>query len=291
MAEMKVRRDPKPPVASPARWRRGNFAAALIAALIANGAGAPTHAQSSASDEIARYRQLLQDGNPAELLVARGEQMWLQPRGPNNVSLADCDLGLGRGVVKGAYARLPRYFGDANLVQDFEARLVFCMVTLQGFPREELIRHPFSAVGERQTDIEALTAYAVDQARGATIDVPQAHPFERAAFARGRYLFYLRAGPYDFSCSTCHGADDRRIRLQELPNFERAEAARLAFAQWPAYRVSQGALRTMQWRINDCFRQQRFPEPTFTSQATVDLITYLGVRANGGKMDSPSIKR
>jgi len=272
--------------------RRPNSAVALIAALIGIGATAPAAiAQSSASDEIARYRLLLQDGNPAELLVARGAAMWQQARGPNDISLAGCDLGLGRGIVKGAYASLPRYFADADQVQDFEARLIFCMVTLQGFPRDELVRHPFSAIGERQTDIEALTAYAVDQARGATINVPQTHPLERAAFARGRYLFYLRAGPYDFSCSTCHGADDRRIRLQELPNFERAEAAQRAFAQWPAYRVSQGALRTMQWRINDCFRQQRFPEPTFTSQATVDLITYLGVRANGGKMDSPSIKR
>jgi sulfur-oxidizing protein SoxA len=47
----------------------------------------------------------------------------------------------------------------------------------------------------------------------------------------------------------------------------------------------------MQWRLNDCFRQQRWPEPVFASPATVDLITFLGVNANGAKMDSPSIKR
>jgi L-cysteine S-thiosulfotransferase len=121
--------------------------------------------------------------------------------------------------------------------------------------------------------------------------VSQAHPKERAAFERGKTLFYMRAGPYDFACSTCHGADNQRIRLQALPNFERTGAAQLAFASWPAYRVSQGALRTMQWRLNDCFRQARWPEPIFISPATIDLITYLGVRANGGKMDSPSIKR
>jgi sulfur-oxidizing protein SoxA len=50
-------------------------------------------------------------------------------------------------------------------------------------------------------------------------------------------------------------------------------------------------MRTMQWRIYDCFRQQRFPELKFTSQASVDLITYLAVNANGGKMDAPAIKR
>ena len=69
------------------------------------------------------------------------------------------------------------------------------------------------------------------------------------------------------------------------------EPAKQAFATWPAYRVSQGALRTMQWRINDCFRQQRWPEPIYISQGTVDLITFLGVKAQGGTMNSPAIKR
>jgi sulfur-oxidizing protein SoxA len=247
--------------------------------------------QSSTMDEIARYRQMLQDGNPAELLVVRGEELWKTKRGPNNASLEQCDLGLGPGVVMGAYARLPRYFADADQVLDFEGRLVYCMVTLQGLKREEVVRNPYSGTAQRQTDIEAITTFVVEQSRGMKIDVPQNHAKEKAAFERGRYLFYMRGGPYDFACSTCHGADNQRIRLQDLPNFEKTEAAQRAFAQWPAYRVSQGALRTMQWRINDCFRQQRFPEPVFVSQATIDLITYLGVRANGGAMESPSIKR
>jgi sulfur-oxidizing protein SoxA len=263
-------------------------AAAFGAAFLSAGTAL---AQSNTLDEIARYRQMLQDGNPAELLVARGEDLWKDKRGPKQASLEQCDLGFGPGVVKGAYARLPRYFGDADAVMDFEARLVHCMVTQQGFKREEVVAKPFSGAGQRQTDIEAITAYVVEQSRGLPIDVPQGHPKEKAAFERGKYLFYMRSGPYDFACATCHGVDNQRIRLQDLPNFEKAEPAQRAFATWPAYRVSQGALRTMQWRLNDCFRQQRFPEPVFISQGTIDLITFLGVKAKGGKMDSPSIKR
>ncbi|MFN9806554.1 MAG: sulfur oxidation c-type cytochrome SoxA [Betaproteobacteria bacterium] len=268
--------------------RRGVWAA-LAAGLLS--AGLPAIAQQNAAEEIARYRAMLQDGNPAELVAMRGEGLWKTKRGPKQVSLEQCDLGLGPGVVKGAYARLPRYFADADTVMDFEARLVHCMVTLQGFTRAEATRNPFSGTGQRQTDNEAITAWVVEQSRGARIDVPNSHPKERAAFDRGKYLFYMRGGPYDFACSTCHGVDGQRIRLQDLPNFEDAKAAQRAFAQWPAYRVSQGALRTMQWRINDCFRQQRFPEPVFVSQTTIDLIHYLGVRASGGTMESPSIKR
>ena len=266
--------------------RYGRIAAAAL--LFCAGAAA---AQNNTLQEIERYRQMLQDGNPAELLVARGEALWKEKRGPKKASLEQCDLGLGPGVVKGAFAQLPRHFQDTNSVLDFEGRLVQCMTALQGFDRAELVKAPFSGAGQRQTDIESLTAYVVEASRGMPIKVPQGHPMEKAAFDRGKYLFYMRGGPYDFACSTCHGVDGQRIRLQDLPNFEKAEPAQRAFATWPAYRVSQGTLRTMQWRINDCFRQQRFPEPVFVSQATIDLITFLGVKAEGGKMDSPSIKR
>jgi sulfur-oxidizing protein SoxA len=48
----------------------------------------------------------------------------------------------------------------------------------------------------------------------------------------------------------------------------------------------------MQRRLNDCFRQQRFPYPLYGSDVTIALSTYLGVTANGaGESTAPSIKR
>lgn len=272
-------------MAAPRALRAGAFAAALLAPL----AGAAQENQTL--KEIERYREMLQDGNPAELMVAKGEDLWKKKRGPKNASLEACDLGLGAGAVKGAYAQLPRWFSDTGEVMDFESRLVHCMVTLQGFERDKVIAKPFSGAGQSATELEALTAYVVEESRGATIAIPQRHAKEVAAFQRGEKMFFYRGGPYDFSCATCHSVDGQRIRLQELPNLTKKEPAQRAFATWPAYRVSQGALRTMQWRLNDCFRQQRFPELKYTSQASIDLITFLGVNANGGKMDSPAIKR
>ncbi|HET7772477.1 MAG TPA: sulfur oxidation c-type cytochrome SoxA [Burkholderiaceae bacterium] len=249
-------------------------------------------AQTSAQDEIAKYRQMLADGNPAELTEARGEDLWTQKRGPRQASLERCDLGLGPGVIKGANAQLPRYFADANRVMDLEARLVYCMETLQGIPFAEATRRPFSDQGQPPTDMESIVAYVVAASRGAKISVPQSHPMEKAAYRRGELAFYYRGGPFDFSCASCHGSDGQRIRLQDLPNIAgNKEAAQRAFSTWPAYRVSQGAVRTMQWRLYDCFRQQRFPELKYTSQTSIDLITYLGVKASGGTMDAPAIKR
>ena len=241
--------------------------------------------------EIEKYRQMLQDGNPAELVALKGEGLWKKSQGPNKQSLEACDLGLGPGVVKGANAQLPRYFADANTVMDLESRLVHCMVTLQGLDRAKVTARPYSGAGQSATDLESLVAYVVEESRGMKIAVPQSHRMEREAFARGEKIFYYRGGPYDFSCASCHAVDNQRIRLQGLPNLTKDEPAQKAFATWPAYRVSQGALRTMQWRIYDCFRQQRFPELKYLSPASVDRITSLGVRANGGTMDNPAIKR
>jgi L-cysteine S-thiosulfotransferase len=248
--------------------------------------------QKSAQDAINEYRQSLQDGNPADLNAARGEALWKTKRGPNNQTLEACDLGLGAGKVKGAVAVLPKYFADAGKVMDVESRLVHCLVTLQGAKREDFkASTAFSGEGARATLIEDLVAYVYDESRDITINVPQGHADEKAAYARGKQAFYFKGGPYDFSCASCHSEDGKRIRLQDLPNLTKPGPAQAAFSQWPAYRVSQGALRTMQWRMYDCFRQQRFPELQYLSQTSVDLITFMGVNANGGKMAAPAIKR
>ena len=247
-------------------------------------------AQGSAVDEIAKYRAALQDGNPAELWEARGEGLWKSPRGPKNASLERCDLGLGPGVVKGAYAQLPKYFADADRVQDLETRLVFCMVTLQGYTDAEAKKGPFGGP-DHKSDLEALVAYVAGQSRGVKMNVSQAHPQEQEAYRLGEKMFYYRGGTHDFACATCHGDDGKRIRLQDLPNLTSTQGARKTYTTWPAYRVSQGEFRTFQWRLNDCFRQQRFPELVYASDASIALTMFLARNANGAVFDAPAIKR
>ena len=260
-------------------------------------------AQQDTLKEIERYRQLLQESNPAELYEARGEDLWKTRRGPKNASLERCDLGLGPGVVKGAYVRLPRYFADTDRVQDAESRLVTCMVTLQGFTIEEAKRNPFSGtgvpmittdpfsgVGQRSVMTD-LVAWIASESRGMTIAPPMSHPKERLAYQAGERLFYYRAGPYDFGCVTCHGDEGKRIRLQSLPKMDNAKDAQRAFGTWPGYRVSEGELRSMQWRMWECIRQMRFPELEFASDASIALITYLAKKAEGGTFIAPAIKR
>src|ERR1035437_7964336 len=243
-------------------------------------------AQSTA-DGIAKYRQMLADDNPAELAVAKGEELWKTARGPKNVSLLSCDLGVGPGVVKGAYVQTPRYFADTGRVQDIESRLITCMTTLQGMTEADAMEDPFGP----NSDMQALVAYIASQSKGMKIAPPISHPKEQEAYAIGKQIFFYRAGTHDFSCATCHTAPERRIRLQYLPNLLDKSDAQNAYATWPGYRVSQGELRTMQHRLWDCFRQQRFPAPKYTSEAITALIMYLARNAEGGVYNAPSVKR
>ncbi len=262
----------------------------FVGALIASTSSAQSNSGDATIREIEKYRQALGDGNPAELWEARGEGIWKQKRGPRNASFEQCDLGLGAGKVKGAYAVLPKYFEDTDKVEDLESRLVTCMVMLQGFKYEDAKKNPFGSP-ERKSDIEALVAYITAEARGMKMNVAGNHPKEKEAYDIGKAMFFHRGGPHDFGCVTCHGADKQRIRLQDLPNLTKKEQAQRAYTSWPAYRVSQGEVRSFQWRLFDCFRQQRFPELDFTSQGSIALTTYLAKNANGGVLTAPSIKR
>ena len=123
------------------------------------------------------------------------------------------------------------------------------------------------------------------------ISPPLSNAKEKEAYELGKRMFMYRAGPYDFSCATCHSENGRRIRLQDLPNLTTHTGAARAYATGPAYRVSQGEFRSMQWRMNDCFRQQRFPEPDYGSEIVTALISYLAQMASGGTYDGPGIKR
>ena len=125
--------------------------------------------------EIQRYRQMVAEGSPVELFEVEGEALWKKPQGPNNVSLEKCDLGMGPGVVKDAYARLPRYFKDAGRVMDLESRLLHCMTTLQGRTRQEATARLFGSA-DKPSEMESLSAYVAGQSRGVKMAPGLSHP-------------------------------------------------------------------------------------------------------------------
>jgi len=266
-------------------------AGAVVAGVMTLAGGAAlAQERDITAEQFEKFRAMMEEANTAELFEARGEDLWKAKRGPKNASLEQCDLGLGPGVVKGAYVQAPRYFADAAKVMDIEGRIVHCMITLQGFRFEELARQPFSN-SKRTPEVVSLVTYVAGQSRDMPIAVPQSHARERETYKLGEAIFFHRAGPWDFSCASCHGEDGKRIRTQNLPNFTNPATAPRGFIGWPGYRMTGGLMHTLQWRMNDCFRQQRFPEPGYVSDTVTALLTYMGANANGAMYKGPGIKR
>ncbi len=243
--------------------------------------------------EIERYRAMISDpmANPAFLNVDRGEALWSTARGSKNVSLQQCDLGEGAGKLEGAYAKLPRYFADADRVMDIEQRLLWCMQSLQDLETTDIVRRRFSGPGV-VSDLEDLVAFVANKSSGMKFAVSISSLKEREMLAVGEALFYRRSAVMDFSCATCHGDDGKRIRLQALPNLAKpGKPAQETMGSWPTYRVSQSQMRTMQHRLWDCYRQMRMPAPDYASDGITALTLYLTKQAEGGDIVVPSIKR
>jgi L-cysteine S-thiosulfotransferase len=273
---------------------RRHLTIAALAAVLVLLPAATLRAQDETEREVEKYRQMLtQDpwSNPGLLDADRGEALWREKRGPNNASLEQCDLGKGPGKVEGAFAELPRFFRDANRVMDTEARLVWCMEKLQGFARADIVKRPYSKANQSGTELEALATYVASKSNGYKFSPRLKHAKEREALALGEALFFRRQGPMDFSCSTCHADAGKRIRLQSLPFLSKPEEARQVVGTWPAYRVSQGTVMTMQHRITDCFWQMRLPLVDYGSDVTVALTMFLVNEAKGGDITAPQIKR
>jgi len=266
---------------------RGGFAAILVACLAAFSA-APALAQS---DALEVGRKMLAEDNPGELWVERGKTLFHQKRGPKGASLEPCDFGMGPGRLEGAAARLPRYFADTDKVQDLESRLLTCMVQLQGFNRDDVVRRAISRPASDGSDVEALALYITSRSNSMKMDVALRHQKEYDAYKAGEYLFYRRSGQTDFACVQCHGEANKRIRLQDLIHMTDKQGVQSVVSTWPAYRGAHFVVRTMQWRLYDCFWQMRLPELKYASDTSIALITYLHYQGNGVVINVPGFKR
>jgi L-cysteine S-thiosulfotransferase len=235
--------------------------------------------------------------------VARGRRLWQLRRGPRHASLEGCDLGLGSGRVVGTFAHLPRHFSDTGRVMDLESRLLWCAGAQQELQPASLL-NVRAIEGVLASEIEDLAAYVASLSISWRLSAPMEHARERQALAVGQALYARRQGPLDFSCATCHGDSApgaasqpsaqavnvvrvQSIRVwqgQALPALSSAAEAQATIPSWPAWRASQGALRTLQGRLGACFWHMGVEPPAPASDAMIALVSYLTKLADKGEV-------
>ena len=230
---------------------------------------------------------MMMPDNAALFVAEEGKALFEAPRGPNNKPLTECDLGKGPGVVDGAYVELPRFFEDTGRVMDLEARLVYCMTTIQGFAPdapEVKTRHGSAS------DMMKLQTYIASASSGYPWNPPLDHPLEKAMRDAGEVLFYRRSGTSDFACSTCHTQSGKRIRASVLPNINLPHEWTKAIS-WPAYSVGPQQVRSSNHRVQGCYWQMRQPESVPGSDAAIALLSFWTDAARGQPAILPDKKR
>ena len=237
-------------------------------------------------DQSPQNQQMMPD-NPAYWVAEEGEELFATPRGPKNASLEGCDFGKGPGVLEGAYVELPRYFEDTGEVMDLETRLVHCMMTLQGFTKDDA---PVKKRHGSNSDMMKLQTYIAMESNGMPWNPSMDHPLEKAMRDAGEVLFYRRSGPMDFSCLACHGQTGKRIRASVLPNASVPEEWTKAIS-WPAERAGHQNVRSSQHRLRGCLWQMRHPGIIAGSPASIALISFWTDAARGQPAILPDLKR
>lgn len=226
-------------------------------------------------EEAKRQKQLLLETSgilPTELVVEQGKELF-QRKGPSGKTMAECDFGLGKGVLEGAAARLPRYFLDTGRVEDLDSRILTCMTRVQGYKREQI----------RRSEVVAVAFYIASKSTGQKIQVRLLFPQERELYALGEKLFYARSGARDVGCATCHVTYVGK-RAGVLP-YADVLGKDQSWTHWPAYRYSNDQIWTMQDRIRACYGNIAHPAPDLYSLPILALEVFLAYRNNGAVVE------
>jgi len=230
---------------------------------------------------------MMMPDSPAYWVAEEGAELFHTPRGPNNVSMEECDFGKGPGVLEGAYAEMPRYFEDTGKVMDLETRIVHCQVNVQGFASDDPTvkqRHGSSS------DHMRLQTYIASKSNGYEWNPPLDHPLEKAFRDAGQVLFYRRAGATDFGCQSCHIDEGKQIRASVLPSVKNPQEWTKAVS-WPAIRVGQDNVRSTFHRIRGCVYQMRHAGILGGSDAAIAISSFWTDQARGNPAVLPDMKR
>ena len=220
----------------------------------------------------------------------------MQKRGPKNASLEKCDFGLGPGVLKGAYAQLPRYFKDSNKVETLEGRILTCMEQLQGLKPDEVVKMTYQNAAEedsRPDDLTKITTYIAAQSNGLKFDVKPKNAQEQHALDLGKKMFWRRQGAMDLSCADCHAnTQGKLLRGVELPDMTLPKTASKVESAFPAYVLKDSNVRGQWWRNERCVLAMRLPWLKIGSELDAALTYYmLNIATQGDdKIQVPGIK-
>ncbi len=208
---------------------------------------------------------------PYEFAIDEGRALYAAPL-PDGRTLAGCLPRRGIGIAH----RYPRFEPATGEVETLPLLINRCRQR-SGADAWDYDRGPMMAV----------LSYLASTARGQrlAVDVPHLRA-ARAAYERGRRLFFSKRGQRNLSCADCHvTAVGKRLREQTLAPVLGAAA------RYPVYGLRWGAMGSLHARFAGCFEQvgaAAYPAQSADYRA---LEYFLAVMGKGLPYVAPEIHR
>lgn len=269
----------------------------LVALLLALGLSAATHAQPSAAipataptwpdNPRLSGNAFLPPGllslqadpvaSPIALWLDKGATLWRERHAVTGASCQGCHGDAT--ALRQAVPTYPRLSTDGKTVLNLEDQIVTCRA-----------RAGHGGARLESDEVLSLSALLHQSAQGLPIDVraPTGDPALASAWqarlSQGAQLFATRLGRMNLACVHCHDQSiGRQMRVDVIsPGHPTG---------FPIYRMSWQRLGTTDRRLRACYAGVQAVLPPAGAPELRDLELYLKVRANGMRLDGPSIRR
>ncbi|NPB07288.1 MAG: sulfur oxidation c-type cytochrome SoxA [Aquificae bacterium] len=228
----------------------------------------------------------------ARVVLERGKEYYLKLTGGSKLTCADCHGPDGESL-KGAYARMPRFYTDLGRVADADLRVLSCL--------RQYLRLEDERLKSRERELVVpLVGFVASLSNGELVFVELRHPEEKRLYELGRTVWYRRSGATDFSCALCH---ERLAGKQFFAEVLPAPIPDRAPARYPAYSVKRDELLTLEDKLRDCFEryllydpkkgrfsfESRVRKPPYYVEELIALELFLMHSVNGSTLSVPGV--
>ena len=256
--------------------RNLSMCAALLSIVLCGALSADEKLSMSDADK-AMYAEMVEN-NPASMDLAEGEEMFNRMIGVDAYAKM---VGVKTKDLPKFIAGFPRLIKPAGKVVTLAQSLQMGMADRnQTVPKLE------------SDEIVKMSGYVKSLANGqkTNIDI-KANKQIQEMHALGQSVFEEPRGGRGLSCNSCHSADivGSRLRMQPLPDLGAKETA--AAGTWPAYRMTQSQMVTLDKRMQQCMKNALLAEIPLGSKKIVALEVYVTNKTKGNAIQIPGLKR
>jgi len=230
-------------------------------------------ALESGYDFATAETQAMQDddfSNPSFMWVDQGEELWSTADGSEGKACSDCHGDADS--MRGKSNTYPKYNKDDGKLRAMQHQINDCRINRMGA----------KAWKWESDQMLGMTGFVKMQSRGLPVNVSidgEAAPFYEA----GKEFYFQRRGGLDMACKHCHmdfvgGHARANVLTNGMPN------------GFPTYRLKWQKIGSLHRRFRGCNKNIRATPYKQGSEEYTNLELFLTHRANGMKVETPSVR-